>query len=38
MDHTCRIRGADGTRYRVVGYRKTDRIDALAEIDVVRVG
>jgi hypothetical protein len=37
LDHTCRIKGSDGTRYRVVGCRKADRIDALAEIDVVRV-
>ncbi len=37
VDHTCRIKGPDGTLYRVVGYRKADRIDALAEIDVVRV-
>jgi hypothetical protein len=37
VDHTCRIKGSDGTLYRVVGYRKADRIDALVEIDVVRV-
>jgi len=37
VDHTCRIKGSDGTVYRVVGYRKADRIDALVEIDVVRV-
>jgi hypothetical protein len=37
VDHTCRIKGSDGTLYRVVGYRKADRIDALSEIDVVRV-
>jgi hypothetical protein len=38
VDHTHRIRGADGTTYRVAGYRKADRIDALVEIDVVREG
>ena len=37
VDHTHRIRGPDGTVYRVVGYRKADRIDALVEVDVVRV-
>jgi hypothetical protein len=38
LDPTCRIRGPDGTVYRVAGSRKSDRIDALMEIDVVRVG
>ena len=38
VDHAHRIKGPDGTVYRVTGYRKADRIDALMEIDVVRVG
>ena len=38
VDHTHRIKGPDGAVYRVTGYRKADRIDALVEIDVVRVG
>jgi len=37
LDHTHRIKGSDGTVYRISGYRKADRIDALLEIDVVRV-
>jgi hypothetical protein len=37
VDHTCRVKGSDGTVYRVVAHRNADRIDALAEIDVVRV-
>jgi len=37
LDHTHRIRGADGAVYRVVVYRKADRIDALAKVNVVRV-
>ena len=37
VDHTHRIRGPDGTVYRVTGCRKADRIDALVEIDVVRI-
>ena len=36
VDHTHRIKGPDGAVYRVIGYRKADRIDALVEIDVVR--
>ena len=36
VDHTHRVRGPDGTLYRVIGYRKADRIDALMEIDVER--
>lgn len=36
LDHTHRIKGPDGAAYRVTGYRKADRIDALVEIDVVR--
>jgi hypothetical protein len=38
VDHTHRIKGPDGAVYRVTGYRKADRIDALSEIDVVRIG
>ena len=38
VDHTHRIKGPDGAVYRVTGYRKADRIDALVEIDVVRTG
>ena len=37
LDHTHRVRGPDGTVYRVVGCRKSERIDALMEIDVRRV-
>jgi hypothetical protein len=37
VDHTHRIKGPDGIIYRVVGCRKAERIDALMEIDVVRV-
>ena len=36
VDHTYRIKGPDGTIYRVTGCRKAERIDALVEIDVVR--
>jgi hypothetical protein len=37
LDHTHRIKGPDGTLYRVTGYQKADRIDALVEIHVTRV-
>ena len=37
VDHTHRVKGPDGTRYRVTGYRKADRIDALTEIDAKRM-
>jgi hypothetical protein len=37
LDHTHRIKAPDGTVYRVLACRKADRIDALLEIDVVRV-
>ncbi|MFH1265452.1 MAG: hypothetical protein ABIK89_06960 [Planctomycetota bacterium] len=37
VDHTHRIKGSDGTRYRVTGCRKADRIDALTEIEARRV-
>jgi len=36
VDHTHRIKGPDGAVYRVTGYRKADRIDALVEIDAIR--
>jgi hypothetical protein len=36
LDRRHRVRGPDGTLYRVVAVRKADRIDALTEIDVVR--
>jgi len=36
VDHTHRIKGPDGAIYRVAGYRKADRIDALVELDVIR--
>jgi len=38
IDHTCRVRGPDGKIYRVLGYRKAQRIDALSEIDVMLEG
>ena len=37
VDHTHRIQGPDGTRYRILGSRRTERIDALMEIDVIRL-
>jgi hypothetical protein len=37
VDHTHRIKSPDGTVYRVVGSRRAERIDALMEVDVVRV-
>jgi hypothetical protein len=36
LDHTHRIKAADGTIYTVTGCRKAERIDALMEIEVVR--
>jgi hypothetical protein len=36
LDHRHRIKGPDGTIYRVAGCRKAERIDALLEVDVVR--
>jgi len=36
LDRTHRLRGSDGTVYRVLGVRKADRVDALMEIDAVR--
>ncbi len=38
LDHTYRIRGPDGTAYRIAACRKSERIDAVMEIDVVRLG
>jgi hypothetical protein len=37
LDHRHRVKGPDGTIYRVIGLRKAERIDALTEIDVERV-
>lgn len=37
VDHTHRIKGPDAAVYRVTGCRKADRLDALMEIDVVRL-
>jgi len=37
IDHTLRIRGPDGAIYAITGYRKADAIDALLEIDAIRV-
>ena len=36
LDRTHRVRGPDGTVYRVQSYRKADRVDALMEIDAVQ--
>jgi head-tail joining protein len=36
VDHTHRVKGPDGTVYRITGSRRADRIDRLMEIDVVR--
>ena len=38
LDSGHRIRGSDGTIYRIISVRKPERIDALLEIDVERVG
>ena len=35
--HTHRIIGPDGAVYRILAYRKSERVDALMEIDVVRL-
>jgi len=35
VDHTHRIKGPDGTIYRVTGHAKAERIDALTEIHAV---
>jgi hypothetical protein len=37
LDPHCRVRGPDGTVYRVIGFHKAERIDALAQIDAERV-
>ncbi len=37
LDQTHRLKGPDGSVYRVARYRKAERIDALVEIDVTRV-
>ena len=37
VDHTHRLKGPDGTRYQITGFKKADRIDALLEIHAVRV-
>ena len=36
VDHTHRVKGPDGTVYRITGSQLADRIDRLMEIDVVR--
>ena len=38
LDHTHRIKAADGTVYTILGWRTAERIDALMEIDVLRAG
>jgi hypothetical protein len=37
IDHTLRIRGPDGAIYAIMGCRKADAVDALLEIDALRV-
>jgi hypothetical protein len=37
VSHTHRIRGPYGTVYRILASRRAERIDALMEIDVVRI-
>jgi len=37
IDHTLRIRGPGGEIYTITGYQKADAIDALLEIDALRV-
>ncbi len=37
VDHTHRLKGPDGTRYQITGFKKPDRIDALLEIEAVRI-
>ncbi|MBN2293496.1 MAG: hypothetical protein JXM70_13790 [Pirellulales bacterium] len=36
LDHTHRLKGPDGTRYKIMGFKKPDRIDALVEVMAVR--
>ena len=38
IDHACRVRGPDGRIYRIQGYSKAQRIDALGEITVTAEG
>jgi len=38
LDRSHRVRGPDGAIYRIAGVRKPDRIDALVEIDAVKLG
>lgn len=37
LDHTYRLKGPDGAIYRITSCRKAGRIDALMEVDAVRV-
>jgi hypothetical protein len=37
VDETMRIRGPDGATYTITGFQKAEAIDALMEIDAVRV-
>jgi len=37
VDHRHRVKGPDGTLYRVTGFRKAQRIDAVMEIDAIRI-
>ena len=37
LDHTHRIKGPDGRRYTIDGYKRPDRIDGLVEIEARRV-
>ncbi len=37
LDHSHRIKGPDGRLYKIIGYKKPDRIDALMEIEASRI-
>lgn len=37
VDHNHRLKGPDGTRYQITGFKKPDRIDALLEVSAVRI-
>ncbi len=37
VDHSHRLKGPDGTRYRITGFKKSERIDVLLEIHAVRI-
>jgi hypothetical protein len=37
VDHRHRVKGPDGTLYRVTGFRRAQRIDTVMEIDAVRI-